>query len=43
VGFVGDDDDVGALRKLRERFSQRCAELLDQREDVAMILAQQLF
>jgi len=42
VRFVGDDDDVGPFREHRMRFALLSAELVDQCEDVAVILAEQL-
>ena len=42
VRFVGDDDDVGAVREHRVLLALLGPELLDQREDVAVVLAQQL-
>ena len=42
VRLVGDDDDVRAVRQLRMSCPLLGVELLDQREDVAMILGQQL-
>ena len=41
VGLVGDDDDVAAVGELRVDAALVGAELLDQGEDVAVILAQQ--
>jgi hypothetical protein len=42
VGLVGDDDDVRAFRQHRHRFPVGGGELLDQREHVPLIAAQQL-
>ena len=42
VRLVGDDDDVGAVGEHRVRLALLGAELLDQREDVAVVLAEQL-
>ncbi len=42
VGLVGDDDDVLAVGDLGVGLALLGAELLDQREDVAVILAEQL-
>ena len=43
VRLVGDDDHVGALRQQRVGLPRLVPELLDQREDVALVAAQQLF
>ena len=43
VRLVGDDDHVGAVRQQRVGLPRIVPELLDQREDVALVAAQQLF